>query len=296
MRKIGVVGLGLMGTAITKRLLAYGYEVTIWNRSREKSVGLVALGANWAEDPFEYVDVVIVSLYSSDVVKEVLHTFSDKLRPGQLIVDTTTGEPKDSLALRDYLGTLGVDYLDAPISGSSQQTLDGEATILIAGRRELFDSHVSLWSMLAKNYFYCGDSGAASKMKLITNLVLGLNRAILAEGLAFAQANGVDLDATLTILKGSNAYSKAMDVKGLKMLQRDYSVQAKLSQHLKDVKLILNLAREHQCELPFASMHEQVLETCIDRGLGEFDNSAIFEFFCPKPNEQQHHSIKGDRA
>ena len=112
------------------------------------------------------------------------------------------------------LAARGVRYLDAPISGSSEQTRDGEATVIVGGDRATFEACADLWRVMGAKVFHVGPCGSAAKMKLISNLVLGLNRAALAEGLAFAEALGVSPAAALEVMAGSKAYSRAMDVKG----------------------------------------------------------------------------------
>ena len=116
-------------------------------------------------------------------------------------------------------------------------------------------------------------------MKLAVNLVLGLNRAVLAEGLAFARRCGLDLDAVLQILKASAAYSRVMDAKGRKMIDQEFSPEAKLAQHLKDVKLILHEGESSQATLPFTTLHARLLAQLAERGLGECDNSAVIRAF-----------------
>src|SRR5262249_12383870 len=153
----------------------------------------------------------IVSLYTSDVVAEVLSTMSSALKAGQVLIDTTTGEPTDAVKLAARLAERGVRYLDAPISGSSKQTRRGEAAVIVGGERADFEACADLWPVLGGKTFYVGPTGSAAKMKLVANLVLGLNRAALAEGLSFAETIGVDPSAALDVLKGSPAYSKIME-------------------------------------------------------------------------------------
>jgi len=274
---IGIVGLGLMGTALTERLLAHGYPVSIWNRTKAKADLLINQGAQWCDNPFTACDRVIISLYSSDVVAEVVELLEAGQRTPQIVIDTTTGEPEQSKALAGRLALKRVRYLDAPISGSSEQTRQGEATVMVGGERSAFEDCADLWPVLSRTVFYVGGSGSAAKMKLVSNLVLGLNRAALAEGLAFADSIGVDRSAALDVLKGSMAYSRVMDVKGRKMLDGDFRVQARLSQHLKDVRLILQSAAAAGLPLPLSDVHRSLLEQAEAAGLGELDNSAIFQ-------------------
>lgn len=275
--RVGLIGLGLMGTALTERLLEHGYRVAVWNRTREKAAPLLARGADWSDNPLATCRRVILSLYTTGVVLEVLEHLRAGLQAGQIILDTTTGEPEQTAALGGRLAAEGVHYLDAPISGSSQQTRDGQATVIVGGDRAAFDACSDLWPVLGRNVFHVGRCGSAARMKLISNLVLGLNRAALAEGLAFAEALDVSPAAALEVLAGSNAYSRAMDVKGRKMVERDFTVQARLSQHLKDVHLMLNAAQAAGLSLPLTETHRRLMEQAEAAGFGEQDNSAIIE-------------------
>jgi len=274
---IGVIGLGLMGTALTERLLEHGYRVAVWNRTRAKADPLLARGAEWSDNPLAACERVIVSLYTTEVVVQVLEELHGGLHAGQIILDTTTGEPAQTAALGERLAARGVRYLDAPISGSSEQTRRGEATVIVGGDRETFAACADLWPMMGQKVFHVGPCGSAAKMKLISNLVLGLNRAALAEGLAFAEAIGVAPAAALEVMIGSMAYSRAMDVKGRKMIERDFSVQARLSQHLKDVRLMLQAAADAGLPLPLSETHRRLMEQAEAAGLGDQDNSAIIE-------------------
>lgn len=280
-KRIGIIGLGLMGTAITERLLEHGFHCFVWNRTRPKAEPLLALGARWSDNPLADCDRVIISLYTSDIVESVLKELLNDLRATQLIekvsgtilIDTTTGVPEQSAAMCAHLATLGVQYLDAPVSGSSEQTRRGEATVMVGGDRNAFEACNDLWPVLGANIYHLGASGSAAKMKLVSNLALGLNRAALAEALVFARGIGVDPASALEVLRGSMAYSRVMDVKGQKMLTENFTVQARLSQHLKDVRLILASG----VTLPLSETHCQLLEQAEAMGLGDEDNSAIIK-------------------
>jgi 3-hydroxyisobutyrate dehydrogenase-like beta-hydroxyacid dehydrogenase len=278
-KPIGVVGLGLMGNAITERLLAAGYPVAVWNRSPQKAEPFLGSGAVWSDNPFRDCDRVIICLYSSDVVAQVIELMQPGLHASQIVIDATTGEPDDCIAMAKKLAPLGVHYLDAPISGSSEQTRMGEAIVMVGGDSSAFDACADLWSALGKSVFFTGESGSASRMKLVTNLVLGLNRVALAEGLSYAKAIGVNQAAALEVLRGSAAYSRAMDIKGQKMLTSDFRVQAKLSQHLKDVRIILSSAEAAGLKLPLSLTHRELLEKAESNGYGEQDNCSIITVY-----------------
>ena len=274
-----------MGTAMTERLLEHGFRVRVWNRSPEKAELLIAAGAEWSDNPFSDCDRVIISLYTTEVVEQVIEQLSVGLHAGLLLLDTTTGEPEMTAALGTRLGQLGVRYLDAPISGSSEQTRRGEATVMVGGHRSDFAACEDLWPILGHKSSYCGPCGSAAKMKLVSNLVLGLNRAALAEGLSFGSAIGLEPQAVLDVLRGSMAASRIMDTKGRKMIERDYAVQARLTQHLKDVRLMLDAAERLGLSLPLSAAHAELLEQAEAAGFGAVDNSAIIEAYRGRDTE-----------
>jgi 3-hydroxyisobutyrate dehydrogenase-like beta-hydroxyacid dehydrogenase len=276
-KRIGVIGLGLMGAAITERLLADGYEVEVYNRTREKAEPLIQRGAVWSDNPLQSCDRAIISLYTTSVVERVLEGMDGWLRPGKILIDTTTGDPQRMPALGSNLARRGVAYLEAPISGSSEQTRRHMATALAAGPAETFAACKDLLACIAAKTFYVGQWGDGVRMKLVTNLVLGLNRAALAEGLVFARAAGLSPNRALEVLLNSPAYSKTMEAKGPKMVTGEFEPQAKLSQHIKDVRLILDEASRSGKYLPLSHVHLALLDQAESDGLGQLDNSAIIK-------------------
>lgn len=274
---IGVVGLGLLGSALCDRLLDAGRPVRCWNRTREKAGPLLERGAVWSDNPLAECDQVVVCLYTSEVVRETLESLADGVRPGQRIIDATTGGVDDARRIGGWLAERGAAYLETPIAASSEQTRRGEAVAFVAGPKDDFDRAAPLLSDLVAQAHYVGEWGAAASFKLVNNLILGLNRAALAEGLALAERLGLDLGRTLEVLRQSNSYSGVMDTKGDKMAARDYSTQAKLTQHAKDVRIFLEEAQRRGLELPLSLTHLELLEKGERDGLAESDNSAIFE-------------------
>jgi 3-hydroxyisobutyrate dehydrogenase-like beta-hydroxyacid dehydrogenase len=272
---IGVIGTGLFGSAIADRLIDDGYSVALYNRTREKTRPLVARGARWSDNPLADCERTIFCLFTTAQVDEVLEQMHDGLRAGHVILDASTSDPQQTEALGSRLAERGVMYLESPFSGSSEQMRHRESTALVAGERAAFDQCADLWKSLAAKTFYVGAWGNAAKMKLITNVVLGLNRLALAEGLAFAEATGLSMEDALEVLLNSPAYSRTMDAKGPKMVQGDFTPQAKLSQHIKDVRLILEEAARGGVSLPISSLHLELLEQAESAGLGELDNSAL---------------------
>lgn len=272
---VGVIGTGLFGTAIVDRLLACRFPVLVHNRTRSKADPLIARGARWSENPMRECRRVIFCLYTTDQVAEMLEQMSDGLRAGQIVLDMSTSDPQQAIALGNRLVAREIAYLESPISGSSEQTRNYQSTALVAGDRAAFDSCEDLWQHLVAKTFYVGGWGNAAKMKLVTNLVLGLNRAVLAEGLAFAEMAGLTTADAFQVLMHSPAYSRTMDAKGPKMVDGDFTPQARLAQHIKDVRLMHQEAARGGSSLPLSQVHLELLESAEAAGMGELDNSAI---------------------
>ena len=148
---------------------------------------------------------------------------------------------------------------------------------MVGGARSAFDACKELLSTLAKRVFYVGPSGSGSKSKLATNLVLGLNRLVLAEGLVFAEKLGLELRTFMDVLRAGPAYSVAMDVKGDKMLRSDFSPESRIRQHHKDVSLMLKYAYDSKQDLPLSRVHLDILESAMAAGEGELDTCAVIK-------------------
>ncbi len=274
---VGIIGLGLMGVALCERLLADGFPLVVYNRSREKADPFLAQGARWSDNPFVECDRVVASLYDAAAVEQVLGQMESGLGAGKILIDTTTGDPQRTHDMAVWLAERGVDYLEAPISGSSEQTRLHMSTALVAGQQHTFEACRDLLDSLAAKTYFVGRWGNAVRMKLVTNLVLGLNRAVLAEGLVFARACGLSMESALEVLLNSPAYSRTMDAKGPKMVAGDYAPQAKLSQHIKDVQLMIEEAARAGQGLPISQLHRTLLKQAEALGLGELDNSVIIQ-------------------
>ncbi len=272
---VAMIGLGLLGAALCERLLGAGYDVVVWNRTREKADPFIERGARWSDNPLAECDRAVICLYTTDVVEQVLAQMDSGLRRGQVLIDTTTGDPEQTIPLAQRLAERGVEYLESPIAASSEQTRQGQAMAIVAGSETAFAACDDVFDAIAGKTFFLGPWGSAAKFKLVNNLMLGLERVALAEGLVFAKAIGLNPANTLDVLKQGNAYSVVMDVKGQKMLDGDFTLQAKLSQHAKDVRIILQEAARTGLTLPLSKLHLELLEKGEAAGLGELDNCVI---------------------
>lgn len=283
---VGLIGLGLLGAAIAERLLLAGLPVIGHDIHSDRRREFAARGGEVARDNAAVARRcrrIVLSLPDSHVVSTVVADLRLHLAPDALLIDTTTGDPTETALLAEELAGHRIAYVDATVGGSSDQARRGEVIVLAGGTADDVADARDILDAFARRVFHVGPCGSGARMKLVLNLVLGLNRAVLAEGLAFSRATGVDPALALDVLRDGPAYSRVMDTKGEKMLTGDFTPQARLAQHLKDVRLILEAAAQRDAKTPFSELHRDVLQSLVEAGCGELDNSAVVKWFDAGP-------------
>jgi len=281
---LGLIGLGLVGNALVKRFTAAGYYVIAFDIDPEACKRATQAGATVvadARDVGRQCPIIVLSLPDSTARSRLLwndQRLADELSAGTVILDTTTGSPKDTLNDGEKLSKQDVRLIDVSIVGSSAEVAAGQAIALAGDTAEQAD-YEAIMLAFARRVFFLGRPGAGNHAKLVVNLVLGLNRLVLAEGLGLAGKAGLDRNQMLGILRSSGAYSRVMDTKGERMIRGDFEPVARLRQHAKDVDLILNLARQVNARTPVSELHARLLEKTIEAGWGDLDNAAIYKLF-----------------
>ncbi len=277
---IGLIGLGLMGEALAARLQTAGVPLRGYDLLPARIDAFATTGGLPTKDVtavFASCRRVILSLPTHVEVRAVLETAAESIRAGDVIVDTTTGDPEATEEIATRLAARGVAYLDATVSGSSSQLREGSAVLMVGGDKDAFAACRDILAPLAREVFHCGPAGSGARMKLVTNVVLGLNRAALAEGLVLARAIGLDARQALNVMQRGPAYSRIMDRKGERMLTGNFTPEARLSQHLKDVRLIIAQGEAAGLPMPLSHAHRAILEEAEASGLGDLDNSALIQ-------------------
>ena len=279
--KIGIIGLGLVGTAVSERLTDSGFTVIGYDIKPNLSKS-IQIGSS-PREIFSNCGRIILCLPTSRIAIDVINESRDYLRSDQTIIDTGTGSIDEMLQIHEILNQNNVSYIEATIAGSSELLRNKEAKLFTSGDISKVENQEDIFSALTDKSFYLGDFGNATKFKLVHNLIIGLNRAVLAEGLQFAQSIGIDPKKALKILKETPAASGVMETKGHRMTDRDYEPpQALISQHLKDVKLILTESEKSNAFVPLSNLHRELLDNLENKGFGNMDNSAIIEAFISK--------------
>ena len=273
--------MGLLGSALVENLIKAGFTVRGYDTAPDRVREHEARGGVPARSPADAArgaTVVMTCLMTADIVRDVLlgpDGAIDAAPPGLVVIDNSTIHPDASAALAGLLAPRGIPMLDAPVAGSSGQARRREAPIVVGGDPEVFARCRPILDALTERVRHVGPNGAGARAKLVINLVLGLNRLALAEGLLFGLQQGLDGRALLAVLKDSGAYSRAMDLKGERMVEGNFEAEGKLVQHLKDVELMLEVGHAAGAPLLATALHRQLLLAGVAGGLGDHDNSAI---------------------
>jgi len=276
---IGLFGLGLMGQALAKRLTGAGFGVVGADPDAGKHAALLALGGKVA-GPAEVARCarVVLAVFTTDQVEDVVDsTLVPAAGAGKIVLCTSTCDPDRIAALAARVAGKGVRLLETPASGSSGQVSRGEGVGLIGGDPRIAAEADDILAALFPRRFHIGKAGDAGRAKLAINLILGLNRLALAEGLVLAERFGLDPKAFLDVAKASAAYSQVMDIKGRKMVERDFKPEGFVHQSLKDFTLMRQLAGKLGQNLPALELNKSLLEACVRAGEADHDNSAVIE-------------------
>jgi 3-hydroxyisobutyrate dehydrogenase-like beta-hydroxyacid dehydrogenase len=280
-RQIGIVGLGLLGSALGARLIGAGFDPKGFDIDAAKTAAFAKAGGIAASlDEAARCDVVLLAVFDTSQVEDVVtNALLPAVTPGapKIVLCASTCDPDRIATLIAKVAPFGLSMIEAPVSGSSGQVRNGDGVGLIGGARDTIDGVADILDALYPKWFFMGAAGNGGRAKLAINHILGLNRLVLAEGLVFAERLGLDPKSFLDVARQSAAYSQVMDIKGTKMVNGEYSPQGFIHQSLKDFRLILEQAAKRGQEMPLAALNAAVLEACIERGEGERDNSAVIE-------------------
>jgi 3-hydroxyisobutyrate dehydrogenase-like beta-hydroxyacid dehydrogenase len=270
---VGIFGLGLIGCAAAQRLIAAGHAVTGYDPDSTASSALVAMGgrAGLPADVWS-ASKVLIAVFDAAQARAVLATAPEAAHADVMIL--TTCDPEGIASLLPAART-GLALIEAPISGTSAQLRRGEATLYLAGAVDAIARLEAVLYALTDRVTRLGPFGEAARVKLAINLILGLNRAALAEGLLFARAMGLDPEVFLGLVQKSAAGSSVMASKGPRMVAGDFSPEGRVSQSAKDFRLILHSAEGVGLKLPFTETYLDLMEDLIAEGSGGLDNSAV---------------------
>ncbi|MEM4398251.1 MAG: NAD(P)-dependent oxidoreductase [Candidatus Nitrosocaldus sp.] len=292
--RIGLIGTGMMGGAIARRLLASGYRLTVYNRSRWKAEALKGYGAIVADTPMDVarqVDLLITVVKDEHALEEVLFSGegvvharsyrdegSSKVKGWLTLADVSTINPFASKSIASRLVEHGIIMLDTPVMGGPQLAEQGNLVMMVGGSREQFERFIDVFNTMAGRIFYIGANGSAHTMKLALNLQIAMIAAALSEGILLVERSRLDPMLFLEILNSTYFKTGMSERKGPRMVKGEYEKSFALEMMLKDVKTINDTARTLNISLPMVSMLEQCYRLASKTELADKDYTALLEF------------------
>ncbi|MDD4602041.1 MAG: 2-hydroxy-3-oxopropionate reductase [Negativicutes bacterium] len=283
--KVGFIGLGIMGKPMSKNLLKAGYELVVYNRSKAAVEDLVAAGAVAATSPKEVaaqVDLVITMLPNSPQVKEVIlgdNGVIEGIKPGTIVVDNSSIAPLVSREIADALALKGIDMLDAPVSGGEPKAIDGTLSIMVGGKKEVFDKCYPVLKAMAGSVVLTGDIGAGNVTKLANQIIVALNIAAMSEALVLATKAGVEPDKVYQAIRGGLAGSTVLDAKAPLVMDRKFDPGFRINLHIKDLANVLDTSHEMGVPLPLTAAVMEMMQALKVDGLGERDHGSLIQYY-----------------
>ncbi|WP_153133415.1 NAD(P)-dependent oxidoreductase [Dechloromonas hortensis] len=278
--KIAFLGLGIMGRPMALNLLKGGHDVTVWARRAESMLPLQEAGADTATSPAEAVrgaELVISMVADAPDVLDVLRQAAPGASAGLVAVDMSTIAPAAARNIHDELAALGIDFMDAPVSGGEVGAIAGTLSIMAGGSEAAFARAQPAFECMGKNIVHVGGSGAGQVTKAANQIVTGMGVLAVAEAFAFAAKNGVDRSKVREALLGGFAYSKILENHGQRMLDRNFKPGFKSWMHEKDLNIVMQTAHELGLCLPGSAATAQMFNAMVGSGLGEEDSIAVLK-------------------
>ncbi len=279
--KVGYIGLGIMGRPMALNLLQAGHPVWVYARRTKSLLPLTEAGATACTSPAEvarHADIVFTNVSDTPDVQDLVLGESgviDGARQNSVLVDNSTISPSATRTMAKTLRGKGVEMLDAPVSGGEKGAIEGTLSIMVGGNAEVFTRVRPLFEVLGRNVVHVGDNGAGQVTKACNQVVIAQTIAAVGEGLMLASASGVDPAKVREALLGGFAGSRVLEVHGQRMLERDFKPGFMARLHQKDMRIVLETAREVGIALPGAALVTQYLNALVGTGGRELDSTAL---------------------
>ncbi len=280
-KKIGFIGLGIMGKPMAGNLIVAGYQLVVHDINREAVKELVAKGAEEALSPkeaSESADAIVTILPDDDTVEQVAagkEGVLEGMSEGAILVDMSTISPTTAKRIAKKLEANGMEMLDAPVSGGEVGAIEGSLSIMVGGKQEIFDRVLPVLQKMGKNINYVGDHGAGQVAKASNQIIVALTIEAVAEALIFAKKSGVDPVKVRDALLGGFAHSRVLEVHGQRMLERNFEPGGKVRLHKKDTGIAMSIAKELGMYLPGTSLVSQLWNAVAAQGGLDWDHSSM---------------------
>ena len=282
--KVGFIGMGIMGKPMAINLVKAGHEVMVSNRNMAKCDDAVKAGAKKGsyKEVAEFAEVVITMLPNGPQVKDVMlgsGEVAKNMKKGSTFIDMSSINPVSSKEICAELAKLGVEMLDAPVSGGEPKAIDGSLSIMVGGKQEVFDKFKALLGAMGASVVRCGDVGAGNTTKLANQIIVACNIQALSEALTLAQKAGVDPNLVFDAIKGGLAGSTVMNAKAPMMIAGNDKPGFKIDLHIKDLNNALDCAHAVGSPVPMTAAVQEVFQWMHNHDGGQKDHSAIAQYY-----------------
>ena len=280
-KRIGFIGLGIMGRHMASHLLEAGYTVTVYDINQKAVEEMVAKGASAAENCAQAAanaDVVISMVPDSPDVEKVAmgeNGIIESARAGLIYVDMSTIAPETAIKVARLLGEKGVRCMDAPVSGGETGAKNAALSIMAGGDAALFDEVMPIFEKMGKTVTLCGTNGAGQTVKACNQIQVAMNFIGMAEAFVLGTKAGVDPAIILKVLSGGYAQTRVMDVRGPKIVKGEFEPGFKSKFHYKDLNIIMETAKNLHVPLPATAVAHELFSALMASGRGDLDHSAV---------------------
>ncbi len=281
-KKIGFIGLGIMGRGMAFNLLNKGFHLTVYNRNIEKTKEFADRGAKVVQNPKELgdCDVVVMIVTDPDAVEDVI--FSDNglvhgMKKGCVIIDSSTVTPECSIKCYKRLKEKGISYLDAPVTGSKQGAADGTLMFMVGGDKDILDKHIDVFNAMGKRIVYLGKSGKGSYIKLVNNMIIAGLMGVFAEGILFARKAGIEYNIIKDVVNSGSFACPFVKFKSEIIGNNDFRQNFALALMYKDLDLMTQTGKNLGVPLPITALVREMYGIAKAKGYGSLDMSALIK-------------------
>lgn len=281
MKRIGFIGLGLMGSGMSMNILKAGFPLTVWNRTVSRTEPLVKAGAKVAKSPkdvAEKSDIVIDMVTDSKDVEEVLlgpNGVINGVKPGTIVIDMSTISPIRTREMASRFAERGIKMLDAPVSGGDIGARNGTLSIMVGGDKDAFDEATPVFQAMGKTITHIGGNGDGQICKAVNQILVGMNVLGVAEALVFAKKAGVDVKKVYTAIVGGAAGSWQLTNNGAKLLVGDHEPGFKVKDYLKDLRIIMETSDSIKMPLVGTAIVQQMFKNLDAEGLRDKGTQVV---------------------
>ena len=283
--KIGFIGLGIMGKPMSKNLLKAGHELVVCDINKDAVAEVVAAGAKEGANGAEIAkecDVIITMLPNSPHVRSVAlgeNGIVEGAHEGTVLIDMSSIDPVESKKIGAELAKKGIEMLDAPVSGGEPKAIDGTLSVMVGGKKELFDKYYDMLMVMAGSVVYVGELGSGNVAKLANQIVVAVNIAAVGEALSFAKKAGTDPELVYQAIRGGLAGSTVMDAKAPMMLSRNFKPGFRIELHIKDLTNALNAAHAIAAPVPLTGQLMEMMQALKADGYEKEDHSSLVKYY-----------------